>query len=78
MWWPSGSILGPLHSLILVNDLQHVTKFLSPTMFADDTNIFYSNINKKQLFENINKEVENFNNWCVVNKVSINASKINS
>ena len=37
---PQGSILGPLLFLIFVNDLHKVTKYLDPTMFADDTNLF--------------------------------------
>ena len=54
---PQGLILGPLLSLKLVNDLQHVTKFLIPIMFPEDTNIFYSNSNINKLFENVNKEL---------------------
>ena len=75
---PQDSILGPLLSLIFVNDLQHVTKFLNPIMFAVDTNIFYSNSNIKELFENVNKELANVTDWCVAKKQSINTSKINS
>ena len=47
-------------------------------MFAVDTNIFYSNCNRKELLENVNKDLANVTNWCVTNKLSINASKINS
>ena len=74
---PQGPILGPLLSLIFFNDLHHVTKFLSPIMFAKDTNIFYSNSNINKLLENVNKELANVTNWCVANKLSINTSKIN-
>ena len=41
-------------------------------MFAVETNIFYSNSIKKQLFENLNKELANVTNWCITNKLSIN------
>ena len=40
---PQGSILGSLLYLISVNDLQHVAKLLNQIMFADDTNLYYSN-----------------------------------
>ena len=41
---PQDSILGPLLFLIYVNDLPNV---LDPIMFADDTNLFFSNSNIK-------------------------------
>ena len=47
---PQGSILGRLLSLMFVSDLQHVTKFLNPIMFPDDTNIFCLNSNINELF----------------------------
>ena len=46
--------------LIYVNDLSLVSKFLSPIMFADDTNLFYSHNNIKILFKNANDELEKF------------------
>ena len=50
---PQGPILGLLFSLIFANHLQHVIKFLDPIMFANDTNLIYSNTNA----ENINKQL---------------------
>ena len=44
-------------------------------MFAVETKIFYSNRNIKGLFEKVNKELANVTNWCVTNKLSINANK---
>ena len=37
---PQGSILGPLLSLIYVNDLANVSSVLFTILFADDTNVF--------------------------------------
>ena len=51
------SILGPLLFLIFVNDLKNSTKLLDPIMFADDTNLFYTDKNIKVLFETVNKEL---------------------
>ena len=50
-----GSILGPLRFILFVNDLKNSTKLLDPIMFADDTNLFYTNKNIKVLFETVNK-----------------------
>ena len=44
-------------------------------MFADDTNLFYSNKNINSLFEVVNKELVNINSWFHVNKLSLNAKK---
>ena len=71
---PQGSILGPLLFLIFVNDLSQATS-LDPIMFADDTNLFYSNKNITTLFETVNEELVNINIWFCVNKLSLNASK---
>ena len=75
---PQGSILVPLLSLIFANDFQHVTNFLNSIMFAVETNIFYPNSIIKKLFENVNNKLAKVTNWCVVNKLSINTSKIRS
>ena len=45
-----GSILGPLLFLIFINDLWHLTPLLEAILFADDTNLFYSQNNVKELF----------------------------
>ena len=75
---PQGSILVPLLFLIFVDDFQHVANLLNLIMFAVETNVFYPNSIIKELFENVNKELANVTNWCVTNKLSINASKISS
>ena len=49
---PQGSILGPLLFIIYVNDLSDVSKILEPIMFADDTNLFFTHKNIKELFSN--------------------------
>ena len=71
MWYPSRFIARSITFLIFVDDLQHVTKFLDPIMFADDTNLIYSD----SKFEKVNKELTNVTDWCLANKLSINTSK---
>ena len=72
---PQGSILGPLLFLLYVNDLQHSSQILTPIMFADDTNLFYSHKDLKILFQVINEELVKTNNWFKANKLSLNADK---
>ena len=72
---PQGLILGPLLFLIFVNDLHKVTKYLVPVMFADDTNLFYSDKNTKTLFQIVNSELKLVNEWFLANMLSLNAKK---
>ena len=44
-------------------------------MFADDTNLFLSNENISELFQQINKELKNVSTWFKENKLSINIDK---
>ena len=72
---PQGSILGPLLFLLYVNDLQQASKIIKPIMFADDTNLFYSNKDLKLLFKTVNTELERIQIWFNANKLSLNVSK---
>ena len=65
-----GSILRPLIFLIFVNDLKNPIKLINPIMFADDTNLFYTDKNIKVLFETVNKELYYVDEWFIANKLS--------
>ena len=60
---PQGSILGPLLFLLYVNDLHNASNILQPIMFADDTNLFYTHKNIKELFKVMNLELINIQQW---------------
>ena len=72
---PQGSILGPLLFLLYINDIQNCSKIISIILFADDTNIFYSNSCLKTLNEIIQLEIDKIADWLNVNKLSINTTK---
>ena len=72
---PQGSILGPLLFLIYVNDLSSSSRILEPIMFADDTNLFFSHKDIKELFRTVNFELEKICTWFKANKLSLNEGK---
>ena len=46
-------------------------------LFADDTNLLYSNKNVKRLENVVNKELKNLHEWLTANKLTININKSN-
>ena len=72
---PQGSILGPLLFLIFINNICHSTPLLEAILFADDTNLFYSHNNVKELFRTMNAELSHLNDWFCANKLSRNTDK---
>ena len=44
-------------------------------MFADDTNLFYSHQDKKELFRVVNSKLEKSCDWFNANKLSLNERK---
>jgi hypothetical protein len=72
---PQGSILGPLLFLIYINDINNAIKLGDPILFADDTNIIYSNKDLSELINNTNKELLNVSKWFTANKLSVNVKK---
>ena len=61
--------------LIYINDLHRASTIASTIMFADDTNIFLTHDNVKELFKIMNTELDKFNDWFKANKLSLNADK---
>jgi site-specific DNA-adenine methylase len=72
---PQGSILGPLLFLVYINDIINVIESGNPVLFADDTNVLYTDKNLTTLQQVVNQELENISEWFICNKLSVNASK---
>ena len=60
-----------------MNDLPNCVDKLSEGSFADDTNLFYSSDNLKQLESVMNQELKQIYNYFALNKLSINTAKTN-
>ena len=73
---PQDSILGPLLFLFTLMSLRS-SDLLTFIMFADDTNLFMSNIDLKTLICNVNDELSKVSRWLKVNKLSLNITKTN-
>ena len=72
---PQGSILGPLLFIIYINDFHRSSDILSFILFADDSNVFFSNKNPHTLIQTINTELNKLTQWIRANKLSLNLQK---
>ena len=72
---PHGSIPGPKLLIIYINEICNISPTLKFTLFADDTNIFYSGNNINNMYKSISRELNIVNEWFCVNKLSLNFEK---
>ena len=66
------SILGQLLFIIYINDLYNVSNILQSIMFASNTNLFLPLGNIKDLFNNMNLELNKISACFKANKMPIN------
>ena len=72
---PQGSVLGPLLFLLYVNDIAAAVPRHKLRLFADDSNIFVSDINPRSLKNQMVNVLKNMDEWFRANKLTINMSK---
>ena len=74
---PEGSILGPKLFILFINDICNVSNMVKFIIFADDTNIFCSGKDMKQLSLCLCEVLDKLRVWFMVNKLSLNVNKTN-
>ena len=72
---PQGSVLGPLLFLLYVNDMYLSVPLLNVIMFADDTNLFVSGTDYREMFSKMNHQLMLIADWFAANKLSLNTDK---
>ena len=72
---PQGSVLGPLLLVLYINDLPNISNSFKPVLFADDTNLIFSDKSITYLKTNIQLNLNKRFDWLSINKLSLNVSK---
>ena len=74
---PQGSILAPTCFILFINDLPNIAEFMELVIFADDTNLFFSDKDKSQLRKKIKHDLSTLVEWFRSNQLSLNVKKTN-
>ena len=74
---PQGSVLGPLLFLLFINDLPLSLKNspISVDLYADDTTLYSTALDKSSLEADLQKALDSVHTWCLENGMLINTEK---
>ena len=70
-----GSILGPLLTLLCIDNLANISNVLFSLLFDGDSNMFVSCKNPDELVKIMNAKMTKIVNWLRTNKLSLNFKK---
>ena len=72
-----GLILGPLLFLLYINDLTNAPSFFISIRFADDTNLFCTGTDLKEITQLVDEEIPKIYACLNANRFSLNIDKTN-
>ena len=70
-------MLGPVLFLLYINDFHNSSTVSNFNIFADDSNLFYTNDSLTNLEKTVNFELNKIFSWLCANKLSLNIDKTN-
>ena len=68
---PQGSVIGPIFFLLFINDMEKVIKHSQICLFADDTVLYNSNINKETMELELQEDLTSLSRWLNNNELTI-------
>ena len=72
---PQGSLLGPLLFSLFVNDMPGIVKSCDLALYADDTCLFTSSRDPKEIAKRANEDLSILSKWLKDNKLMVNPKK---
>ena len=67
--------MGPLLFVLYINDIPNIYNSFKPVLFADDTNLIFSDKSITDLKTNIQLNLNKLVDWLNINKLFLNLSK---